>query len=247
MRLASLALAMLLLGSTAQNVSAAPAVRVFPSGATVPQRLLRISLVFGSSQDESIAKNVRLIAQDGSDISAPFADPPLWSADRKTLTLLLDPSRQKLGLAAHRAYGFVLQSHRRAQLMLGSRTIKTWYVTSGSCPALDPARWIVRRVGAGSRKPLVVHFSGAIDVLSQDYVAIASPQGTRVAGSTQLDNAERTWSFLPAVAWRRGDALAVHPRFEDPCGNEVGEPFEHAPGTGLGSDRRTTFIPLPMY
>ena len=239
-------LAISLAAETTGSARAAPSVRVFPSAVTVSQRLLRISLFFASPQDDSIANDARIRAQDGTFAFHPFADPPLWSPDHKTLTLLLDPSRQKLGLADHRAYGFVLGARQRAQLLLGSRVVKTWDVTEGSCPTLDPARWVVAPVRAGSREPLTVRFPAPIDILSRNFVAVAAPDGTRVVGTGRLEGFERTWSFVPAVAWRLGDRLAVHPRLENPCGDEVGEPFEHASGGGLGSDRKTTFIPLKI-
>lgn len=222
------------------------ALRVFPSGPAIPQQLLRLSIVFGTAQDASIAGSVRIRDWSGSFAAHPFADPPLWSADGKTLTLLLDPSRQKLGLRDHDHFGFVLPANQRVDLLLGDRVIKTWYVNSGSCPSLDPATWIIESVRAGLRRPLVVRFEGPIDILSTDFVAVAARDGTRVAGVGRLVDSEREWSFVPSAPWAAADKLAIHPRLEDPCGNEIGEPFEHRIGTGLGADRHTTYIPLKL-
>ena len=222
------------------------ALRVFPSGPAIPQQLLRLSIVFGAAQDASIAGSVRIRDRSGSFATSPFADPPLWSADGKTLTLLLDPSRQKLGLRDHDDFGFVLPANRRVDLLLGDSVIKTWYVNSGSCPSLDPATWTVEPVRAGSRQTLVVRFVGPIDVLSTNFVAVAARDGLRVAGTARLGDWERKWSFVPRVPWAAGDKLAIHPRLEDPCGNEIGEPFEHRAGSGLGADRHTTFVPLEV-
>ncbi|BDE05081.1 hypothetical protein WPS_03570 [Vulcanimicrobium alpinum] len=189
---------------------------------------------------------MRLRRADGSFVPHPFVDPPLWSADRRTVTLLLDPSRQKIGLAHHRAYGFVLQSGARTRLLLGDEVVKSWLVSRGGCTPLDPAQWRIATVYAGTRDPLVVRFNGPIDALASEYLAVALPDGARARGSPQLAVGERAWTFVPAGAWRRGARLAIHPRLEDPCGDEIGEPFEHAPGRGLGSARTTTFVPLPI-
>lgn len=225
---------------------APPAVSVYPSGATVPQDLLRISLVFARAVPEEVAGEVRLRAQNGEFVARPFADPVLWSADRKIVSLLLDPSRQKLGLANHVRYHFVLRPHERTQLLLGARVVRTWDVTARSCPPLDPSRWRIAAVRAASRDALIVRFSAPIDVRSADYLAVAARDGARIVGRATLANFERTWRFVPTRPWHRGVRLAIHPRLEDPCGNEIDEPFEHVPGRALGSARATTFERIPM-
>ena len=236
----------MLAAAVPQGSAAAPGVRVFPSGGTVPETLLRISIVFPHAPGEAIAERVRLRRTDGSFVPNPFVDPPLWSADRRTVTLLLDPSRQKIGLIDHRAYGFVLQAGARTRLLLGNEVVKSWLVARGGCPPLDPARWRIAAVRAGTRDALVVRFNAPIDALATEYLAVALPDGARARGSAQLAPGERAWTFAPSGAWRRGARLAIHPRLEDPCGDEIGEPFEHGPGRGLGSARTTTFVPVPI-
>lgn len=247
MKSASAVLLVLLLVSLGtKGARSAPSIRVFPSGATVAQELLRISITFALPQEDSIASEMRIRQQDGSDAIHPFVDPPLWSADHRVLTLLLDPSRQKIGLRDHLKYGFVLRANQQAELRLRGRVLKTWFIERGSCAPLDPTTWSARPVRVGTLDRLIVRFSAPIDFLSQDYVAVATPQGTRVSGRSALSDAERVWSLSPATPWQRGDKLAVHPRLEDPCGNEVGEPFEHAMGKGLGERRETALFPLEI-
>ena len=217
--------------------------RVYPSTASVPERLLRVSIAFAKPPDPAVARGVRLV--DGTrTLVSPFVDPPLWSSDGKVVTLLLDPSRQKLGLAAHRRAGFVLPAGRRVRLLLDGRSRASWFVRPGGCAPLDASRWHSAPLRAGTREPLVVAFGAPVDALSRDRIAVAAPVRSRVRGRAPLAPGERSWSFVPAMPWRPGVALAIHPRFEDPCGDEIGEPFEHAPGAGLAGARRTTFMPL---
>ena len=229
----------------AADAGADRAIVVYPSATTIPESLLRITLVFASPQDEAIAERLALRRDDGSVVAHPFADPPLWSADRRTLALVLDPSRQKLGLRDHRAYGFVLRAGERATLALGDVALHTWRVAVGSCAPLAPSRWRASTVTLGTRERVVVRFDAPVDVGARDALAIASVDGSRVDGRAQISAGERAWSFVPARSWRRGDRIAVDPRLENGCGDEIGEPFEHRPGTGLGTDRKTTFLELP--
>ena len=58
-------------------------------------------------------------------------------------------------------------------------------------------------------------------------IGVAASDGTRVAGRSALQVGELAWVFLPDKVWTNGDyKLMIHPRLEDACGNEVGEPFE---------------------
>lgn len=87
---------------------------------------------------------------------------------------------------------------------------------------------------------------GPIDISSTQFVAVAARDGTRVAGAASLGDSEREWSFVPSAPRASGEKLAIHPRLEDACGNEIGEPFEHRAGSGLGADCHTTYIPLEL-
>lgn len=228
------------------EASPAAPVAVYPSAASVPEALLRITLVFATPQDDEVADAVVLRGGDGRIVPHPFADPPLWSADRRTLALVLDPSRQKLGLRAHRAYGFVLRAGERTTLALRGVALRSWRVAPGTCAPPIPSRWRVSPVTPGTFEPAVVRFDAPVDIGARDALAVAASDGSRVDGRARIVAGERAWTFAPARAWRRGDRIAIDPRLENGCGDEIGEPFEHRPGTGLGTDRTTTFLALPV-
>ena len=72
-------------------------------------------------------------------------------------------------------------------------------------------------------------------------IAVADAVGNRINGSVLLADGEQRWSFVPDAPWSRGTLqIVVHPRLETPCGDEPGEPFEHAAGQGLGSRRKAS-------
>ncbi len=240
------ALAFAVASSGRQNAegAAASSVTVYPSGPHIAQRLLRISLEFAVAQDVLAPPDVHLRLHGGREIDHPFAGPPLWSTDRRTLTLLLAPSRQKTGLRDHVLAGFVLPARRAVDVLVGVRVVKTWFVESGSCAPLDPTRWSIGAVRVGTRDALAVDVHAPIDMLSRERLAVAGVAERRVAGRSRLGDGERRWTFVPKSPWRGGERLAVHPRLEDPCGDEPDEPFEHAAGTGLASARHVLFLPL---
>ena len=67
---------------------------------------------------------------------------------------------------------------------------------------------------------------------------MAEAGGECIEGAAALGENEASWSFAPKRPWRRGTyQVVVHPRIENPCGDEIGEGFEHPVGEALGSNR----------
>jgi hypothetical protein len=204
----------------------------------VPERLLRLSVTFVTASQVDVLPQIALLRQDGSEIQGALLDQELWSPDHLTLTLLLDPGRVKTGLMAHNVAGWALRPGDRVRLQIAGKVKHQWTVTSGGCVVPDLQTWQIKAPQAGTDRPLTVIFTGPIDAQSRDLIAVANESGDRIKGKAQLINGENAWVFTPSVPWRREHLkLLVHPRLESPCGDEIGEAFEHAVGQGLGSQR----------
>ena len=213
-------------------------VAVAPSGPTVPARLLRISVTFATPQVGGLASPAALLRADGTIIIDALVDQQLWSPDRRTVTLLLDPGRVKSGLVARSKAGPVLRPGELVALRISDQIVHRWTVDGGGCVVPDPASWNLATPRSGSREPVQLGFPGPIDALSRERIAVADMEGNRIGGSATLADGERRWRFVPALPWPRGTLqIIVHPRMENACGDEPGEPFEHPAGQGLGSHR----------
>ena len=228
------------LAATTAGAAAIPPeiVAVAPSGPTVPAHLLRVSVTFATRQAEWQTDPAELLRSGRTVITGALLDQQLWSPDRRTVTLLLDPGRVKDGLIAHNEAGPVLQPGEVVALRISGVVVHSWTVTAGGCVVPDPASWTLVPPRSHSREPLQLGFPGALDALSRDRIAVADAEGNRISGSATFADDERRWSFVPAAPWPHGAMqIVVHPRLENPCGDEPGEPFEHAAGQGLGSIR----------
>ena len=213
-------------------------IAVAPSGATVPAQLLRISVFFVRPQFEGLGSPPALLRADGRIIAGALVDQQLWSPDRRTATLLLNPGRVKTGLIARREAGAVLRPGEIVSLRISGRIVHHWVVQPGGCVMPDSGSWKLTPPGSGSREPLQLGFPGRIDALSRDLIAVADGQGNPIRGLATLEVGESQWRFVPAEPWPHASLqIVVHPRLEDPCGDEPGEPFAYAAGQGLGSHR----------
>jgi len=221
-------------------------VAVYPSGAQIPEGLLRISVVFARPVGRRLFEGIALRLDDGAVIPDAFVQMELWSPDQRTLTLLLHPGRVKSGLIAHETLGRALRADTGVSLVLDGVPLHRWEVTGERWSLPSPATWTLGEVVVGTDQPLVITFGSPIDALSRDMIIVinaADEQPERVEGQASLVTGEREWRFTPDDVWRAGaHRVLVHPRLENPCGDELGEPFEHPVGEGLGAARRAASI-----
>ena len=190
-------------------IPASPAVWVAPSGPVVSERLLRFSMRFPQVQPLGLPAPVTLTRLGGAPIAGALSPDILWSPDRRTATVLLDPGRVKTGLLARETAGPVLAAGESVEVRLGGKVVRRWRVAAGGCPPPDPAMWRIEAPQAGGRRPLVVLFPGAIDALSKGEIAIAAMDGALISGRASLSDREQVWRFQPARAWKAG---AIPPR-----------------------------------
>lgn len=240
-----LAIAAALVCLSAHAAGLGPQVAVFPSGPAIPENLLRISIQFAQSPGGEVLAHLALRRADGQTMEHPFYPQPLWSPDGHRLTLLLDPARVKLGLAAHQRFGRALQQGEHVALLLNGKPIKQWRVTAEDDASPMPKRWHLGRIVPGSRKPLQVTFTYPIDVQSKDLIAVADSQGQRVQGVTELVDHEMRWRFTPSRPWATGNyQLVVNGGLEDSAGNSATQAFEYREPLAGISDHRDIRLPL---
>lgn len=211
----------------------ASAATVHPSGASVPENLLRIELRFDAPLQAPLAlSQVRLLDADGAEIEGAFLDLALPSADGRRVTLLLHPARVKTGVGANVALGRALQAGSAVTLVVdgateGSRIRKTWQVTPFDTEPPSPDRWRFATPARGSRAPLVLQLDHALNASAETMIAVRGPDGERVPGRAQLEAGEARWRFTPARPWHAGrHAIVTHPDLETPAGNRPCAPFE---------------------
>jgi hypothetical protein len=213
---------------TAASAWEAPAVEaVYPSGPTIPENILRLSIRFAMPPAHSVLPEIRLRKIGGSVIDDAFLDQELWSSDGAVLTVLFLPGRVKTALIAHDTLGRAVVAGEAVELLVSGRPVKSWNVEFEKRTPPDPVRWNLQIPKAASVRPLRVAFEAPIDALAANLIAVAGANGSHVAGHATLTDAESVWTFAPTQPWDKGKyTLRVHPRLEDVGGNEVGQPFE---------------------
>lgn len=216
---------------------------VYPTGAVLPENLLRFYIYFSSPMGrDDILPAIDLLDEKGEVIDGVFLPNrfDLWSADRTRLTLLLDPGRVKTGLAANLAMGRALVSSETYQLRvsegaqdatgcpLAAAHRVTFKATKADLSSPTPADWQLTIPLVGTHMPLVVILDGPVDHLSLAYrLRVIGPDGAPVPGRIGLDEAETAWRFTPSVPWTAAaHQLAIDPMLEDLAGNRPGALFD---------------------
>ncbi len=203
------------------------AIAVRPSGDTVPENLLRISIVFDRPTADSVLPGLRLRRSDGAEIERPFLDEELWSPDGRILTVLFNPGRVKTGIDLHERYGRALHAGEQVELTFQGRVIKKWQVLPPETRRIDPAQWRLTSPRSGTRAALAVSMGRPIDATNADMPAVLDLSGNPLRGRSAVFAGESVWAFTPAIAWKAGRyVLMVPPGLEDPAGNTIAAPFE---------------------
>jgi hypothetical protein len=209
---------------------------IHPTAAVVPRNLLRCYVTFSSVMAEGdAAAHVSLVSDDGPLPAALLrTEYELWDADRRRLTVLLDPARIKRGLVGHRELGYPLRTGMRVRLRvdrafrdatgtpLAADAEREYQVGGDLRGQLDPAGWRLTVPPAGTRNPLVVGFDRPLDhALLDRCLAVDVP------GRGRPCTEDREWTFTPDEPWQPVDhRLAIDPVLEDVAGNSVGRVFD---------------------
>ena len=223
-----------------------PAARVesvYPSGAVVPENLLKFYVHFSGPMTRREAyRRVRLEEAGKGVVELPFLElePELWDRDTKRLTLLFDPGRVKRDLKPHREAGTPLEAGRRYTLVvergwkdaegreLAEDFRKPFRVGPADRVPVDPQKWKIQAPRVGTREAVEVEFGEALDrALLERVVWVASGRGERLEGRVEVDREESRWRFWPGEVWEAGGYwLRVEKILEDLAGNTVGKAFE---------------------
>jgi hypothetical protein len=216
--------------------------RIYPSGDTVPENLLRIYIEFsGPMGRPSGIPHLKLLGSDGREIEGAFLplDYEFWDSAHTRFTAFLDPGRVKSGILPNKQMGRALDAGRTVTLVISrdwrdehGLPLKDDYrrVLQVAPPAkapLDPAAWRIEPPAADGRHALVVTFPKPLDhgLLMRALGVVRN--GEAIAGDVTLEAAETRWIFTPRDPWRAGphNLLALD-TLEDAGGNQIGRAFE---------------------
>jgi Bacterial Ig-like domain len=216
---------------------------IFPSAEEVPENLLKFYLHFSAPMSRGhIYEHIHLRDEAGRDVELPFLeiDEELWDPEMTRLTLFIDPGRIKRGVRPLEEVGPALEAGRRFTLAIDAAWLdaagrplaqkyeRTFRVAPPDRTPITPAEWKLAAPSAGRFGALRVTFPEPMDhALALRLIRVTREDGTPVAGTTALADAERRWSFTPARVWQPGEYRLVIPAtLEDLAGNNVGKAFE---------------------
>jgi hypothetical protein len=216
---------------------------VFPSGAEVPENLLKFYLHFSSPMSRGrVYQHIHLLDESGGKIELPFLelDEELWDPEMKRLTLFIDPGRIKREVQPLEEIGPSLQQGKRFTLViddalpdaagkpLAKKFEHSFRVGPPNRKAIVPGDWKLAEPSAGNSDPLSVAFAEPMDhALALRLLQVVREDGSPVEGIAELADSERNWKFKPSHPWKPGAyKLVVPPILEDLAGNNVGKAFE---------------------
>jgi hypothetical protein len=217
---------------------------IYPTAAKVPRNLLRFYIWFSAPMSEGYAGgHVRLVDAASNEPMTGAVLPvgsELWSADRRRLTILLDPARIKRGLTAQRQAGYPLRRGEPFRVVvddgfrdalgrgLRGAAERRYAVGADERRRVDPGAWTLFAPSGGTREPLEVEFSRPLDHgLLARCLHVTGPDGQPVAGGAEPGPGERSWRLTPRQPWAPGGhRLIVEPVLEDVAGNSVSRLFD---------------------
>ena len=216
---------------------------IYPSQDTVPENLLKMYFEFSEPMVEgSSLRHVTLLRQDGDTMTGTFLDlqPELWNGDATVLTLWLDPGRIKRDLIPNKELGAPLEAGEHYTLQVS----KLWQSKNGlpltkdytktfvvgdrddTSPALH--LWKVLPPSFNKKQALEIQFRQPLDYyLAKECISIRHANGNVVAGTMEIDDEERSLSFMPDEPWKKDRfVLHIEGRLEDLSGNNLNRPFD---------------------
>jgi hypothetical protein len=227
-------------------------VAITPAVACVPRNLLRLHVWFSAPMSEGLAaRSVRLEDDRGRRIDHALlvVGDELWDAERRRLTVLLDPARIKRGLVSHRALGYPLERGEGFRVVvdqafrdaagapLRSGASRHFEVGPDERRLVDPLTWRVVAPRCGTADALHVTFDRPLDV-ALVLRCLAVSDGRHVLnGRSEVAHDGGSWTFVPDRAWpAAAHTLVVDERLEDLAGNSVRRVFDREL-TGADPDR----------
>lgn len=231
---------------------------VYPSGASIPENLLRFYIEFSEPMARGNAyPSIQLLGANGKQIEAPLLNlrRELWDSEQRRLTVLLDPGRVKRGVGPNLQHGRPLTAGDTIRLivtpdiksadgqLLTQAYEKRFRVAEARTDAIDPTQWYIDLPEPRTSQPLRLRFQRSLDAaLLQHSLSVQDANGKPIEGTIRIRKNESVWEFIPAADWRAGDHwLEVANRLEDVAGNKIGAALDVAGRTSLV----TTALPVP--
>ena len=238
--------------------------RVYPSGDTVPENVLRMYIEFsGPMGRPSGIPYLKLLGADGQEIEGAFLplDYEFWDPAHTRFTAFLDPGRVKSGILPNKQMGRALDTGRTVTLVINREWRdehglplkddyrRTFHVTAPLEQPLDPKSWRIEEPAEGSRNALVVNFPKPLDrgLLMR---ALGVTRGeSALGGDVTVEDAETRWMFTPREPWRAGQhQLLALDILEDVAGNQIGRAFEvdNFETVDKSPDPKTIMVPFTV-
>lgn len=216
---------------------------VFPSGAEVPENLLKFYLHFSAPMSRGrVYQHIHLMDGSGKEIELPFLelDEELWDPEMKRLTLFIDPGRIKRGVRPLEEIGPSLEEGKLFTLVIDAAWLDAkgkplskkfehrFRVGAPDRTSIIPENWELVEPVPESTDPLSVAFAESMDhALALRLLRVVREDGSPVEGTPKLTDSEKTWKFTPSQPWKPGAYKLVVPAIlEDLAGNNVGKTFE---------------------
>ncbi len=219
-------------------------VAIYPTAAELPVNLLRVYVHFSAPMSEGWAARAITVssADTGETLEGVFLppEPELWDAQRKRLTMLLDPGRIKRGLVPNLELGYPLVEGTTVRISidpsfrdatgqpLRAGAERTYSIGPALRSRINPVAWRLTPPASGSQDALRVEFDRPLDHgLLQHCLSVRDGDGSTVEGVGKVGLGEWRWSFTPDAPWQTGEyALVVEPRLEDVAGNSPARVFD---------------------
>ncbi len=210
-------------------------IRISPEAKVLPANTLRFYIYFSRPGEAHFDREqLWLINEEGQIVPDPFLvlSQELWSHDGSRLTVLMEPGRIKRGMSedpSHEPAFVVGRTYSLIITALGQTARHTFRVSDPVLEAIDEIGWRIVSPMVGSLDPVVVHFDRVMDAaLCEDEIRILSSSGEVVQTRISLARDGTTMQFIPSHPWNAGEhSLVVSDRFEDVCGNRLGEALDH--------------------
>jgi len=214
-------------------------IRISPEAKVLPANILRFYIYFSRPGEAHFDREqLRLLNEEGQVVLDPFLvlSQELWSYDGRRLTVLMEPGRIKRGMGkdpSHEPAFIIGRTYSLVITALGQTARRTFRISDPVLEAIDETDWRIDPPIVGSIDPAIVHFDRVMDAaLCEDEMRIITSSGEVVQTRVSLAPDGIDMQLFPSQPWSAGEySLAVSDRFEDVCGNRLGEALDHDFGT----------------
>jgi len=218
---------------------------IFPSGDLLAENVLRFYVHFSVPMKPHVALDYIKLKDDKGHIdNAAFMKfkQELWSADRKRLTLLMDPGRIKRGVATNLNLGPALIAGREYQLIIDqgwptangdsvlSHYSKPLTITEAIRELPNTEAWQFTLPRMKTNNALEIQFDRPFDAQGlHKHIKLVSKSGEEIQGKVSIRKNETLWQFTPKRAWQEKQfSILVDSTLEDIAGNNFKDLLDHS-------------------